>query len=88
MTKTEEFNGRSAADVEAILIAAFSSADSDGVGVLPFSAMKACLEGCELGLSPNEVMGLLSLLSEDTPYSDLDALAFKILRSIATHGPM
>eukprot|EP00966_Prymnesium_polylepis_P182920 4238496-Prymnesium_polylepis.1 len=67
-------------------MAAFSAADKGGEGMLPFGAMRSCLEGCDLRLSANEVMGLLSMMSDTTPYADIATMAFKILRAIAAHG--
>jgi len=83
---TEDFlyNGKTAEDIQAALMDAFAAADSEGSGVLPFPVMRQCLESCGLGFEPKEVMGLLSVLSDDTPYADLAFYAFKILRSIAT----
>ena len=67
-------------------MAAFSAADKGAEGMLPFGVMRSCLEACDLRLSPNEVMGLLSMMGDSTPYADIAAHAFKILRAIAVHG--
>jgi len=77
------YKGRTEEEVSQLLMEAFSAADTDGSGSLTFSAVRSCLEGCALELGSDEVMGLLSMLASDTPYSDLATYAFKVLRSIA-----
>ena len=66
------------------LMDVFAAADVDGGGVLSFPQMRNCLESSGLGFTPKEVMGLLSVLEDDTPYIDLASYAFRILRSIGT----
>jgi len=84
LTAEYMFNGKSEEELAAALLDIFAAADADGSGILPFQAIRSCLESSGLGFAPKEVMGLLSVMTDDTPYADLAHYAFKILRSIAT----
>jgi len=84
LTEDFTYNGKTEEEIYEALMGAFMAADGDGVGVLPFHMMRSCLEMSGLGFSPKEVMALLSVLSDDTPYGDLAQYAFKILRSVST----
>jgi len=78
-------NGKTEEDMKSVLMMAFQSADAEGSGYLAMSAMKMCLE--ETGMfSPKEVNGLLSVLTDDTPYEDLAFYAFKIVKSISSYS--
>ena len=84
LTEDFTYNGKSEDEICAALMDVFTAADTSGSGVLPFATMRSCLESSGIGLNPKEVMGLLSVLTDDTPYADLASYAFKILRSLAT----
>ncbi|KAL1504356.1 hypothetical protein AB1Y20_010762 [Prymnesium parvum] len=86
LTEQYTYNGKSAEDVEAALTEVFAAADPEGSGLLPYATMRNCLENSGIGLTGKEVMAILSTVTEDTPYRDIAAFAFKILQSVNTTG--
>ena len=78
------YNCKTEDEICSALMDVFTAADGADAGVLPFPTMRSCLESSGIGLNPKEVMALLSVLTDDTPYADLATYAFKILRSVAT----
>jgi len=83
LTEAYTYNGRTAEEIEQALMDVFSNADVSQAGVLPFAQMRVCLENCGLGFTVREVMTLLSVLNDDTPYMDLAQYAFKILQQLS-----
>ncbi|KAL3894518.1 MAG: hypothetical protein SGPRY_013789 [Prymnesium sp.] len=84
LTESFAHNGKGEEQVEAALMEAFSAADTDGTGFLEYAKMRHCLENSGIEMTPKEVMAVLSSVSDDTPYRDVAAFAFKILKSVAT----
>ena len=77
-------HGFDAATVEQHLMESFSAADGARSGLLPINSVHSCLEGCGLGLGPNEVFALMSVANPDeggaVDYAGLAAYAFHVLQ--------
>lgn len=83
LTAEYMFNGKTEEELMEILLDAFTAADPDGAGVLPFLTMKKCVEGIGM-FTPKEIAGLMSTaMTDGTPYADVAAYAFKVLRALS-----